>query len=130
MNDKKTMTEEGREEEEYECGDEAQFMEAVRAVESGDESAKTKIAYYKLSRRDRFDPNEAIALLEERVKADDSKAMWMLGICYEYGVGIDKDTERAELLYRQSSETGNSTGRFLKLNGLENRGSGVMLLRL
>ena len=109
---------------------EAQLKEAVHAMECGDESAKTRIAYCLLSRRDRFDEDEAVSLLEERVKDSDGEAMWMLGLCCEFGMGTERDIQRAELLYCQSSEAGNANGRFLRANGLENRGSGVMLLRL
>ena len=56
-------------------------------------------------------------LLEERAKDGDNEAKWMLGLCYEYGMGIEQNIARAMLLYRQSSEAGNVVGEFLLENG-------------
>ena len=109
--------------------DEAQYKEAVRAMERGDESAKTKVAFYKLSGRGcaDVDPDEAVVLLEERVKDRDCEAMWMLGLCCEYGMGTEQNIGRAEALYRESFEGRNVVGEFLK-NGKGVRGSRVMKL--
>ena len=46
------------------------------------------------------DAEEAIALLEERSKSD-PKAVWMLGLCNEYGVGVEQNWERARGLYKR-----------------------------
>ena len=80
------MTEEQKSEIE---SDEAQYRKAVHAMESGDESAKTEVAYYKLSGCGgvEIDAAGAVALLEERKKEADCEAKWMLGLCCEYGVG-------------------------------------------
>ena len=37
------------------------------------------------------DEDGAVALLQERVKDRDTDAMWMLGLCCEYGRGIEQD---------------------------------------
>ena len=58
------------------------------------------------------DEDGAVALLQERVKDGDTDAMWMLGICYEFGIGIEQDIEQAEKLYQQSSDRGNEIGEF------------------
>ena len=78
-------------------------------------SAKTSLAWYKLSGQggSRKDVDEAVVLLEERVKDRDGEAMWMLGLCKEYGMGTDQEIEQAVKLYKQSSENGNSIGDFL-----------------
>ena len=109
----------------------AQYREAVKAMEKGDKSAKTKVAFYKLSGRGgaKVDEDEAVVLLEERAKDGDSEAKWMLGLCCEYGIGIEQDIERAELLYQQSKEGGNVVGEFLFENDRGGRGSGVMRVR-
>ena len=123
------------------CG-KAQYREAVCALQRGDESAKTIIAYYKLTGCGdvRRNQDEAIAMLEERVEKGDGEAMWMLGLCCEYGLGIKQDLQRAEELYQKSSEGGNVVGEFLQKNGKydmderdedevsddDERGSGVM----
>ena len=108
--------------------DEAQYREAVGAMEKGDESAKTSVAYFKLSGLGgaKVDMEGAVALLEERVKEGDCEAKWVLGLCCEYGMGIEQDIERAEELYRESCEGGNAVGDFLMKNGEGGRGSGVM----
>ena len=110
--------------------DAAQYREAVSAMEKGDMKAKTKVAYYKLTGLGgvQVDEDEAVALLEERAKDGDNEAKWMLGLCYEYGIGIEQDIERAELLYQQSKEGGNVVGEFLLENGGGGRGSGVMIV--
>ena len=111
-----------------EISDEAQYADAVRAMKSGDESAKTRVAYYKLSGRGgvEIDAEEAVVLLEERAKKDDSEAKWLLGLCCEFGIGTKQDIERAVLFYRQSSEAKNIVGEFLMKNDGSKRGSGVM----
>ncbi len=93
-----------------------------RAADMGNEGAmekigalKTEVAWCKLSGFGgaKIEVEKAVKLLEERVAAGDSEAMWMLGICREYGRGIEKDVEGAEELYKQSSESGNEIGKFL-----------------
>ena len=67
-------------------------------------------------------------MLEERVKDGDTEAKWMLGVCCEYGIGIEQDIERAVLLYQQSSEGGNVVGELLLENGRYDRGSEMMMI--
>ena len=107
--------------EDQKLSEEEQYREAVCAMESGDEEAKTKVARYKLSGRGgvEVDADGAVALLEERAKEGDCEARWMLGMCCEYGVGTEQDIERAEKLYREYREGGNAVGDLLmKVNGL------------
>ena len=105
-----------------------QYRKAVREMEKGNESTKTLVAFFKLSGRGGVDLDEdgAVALLEKRVKDRDSEAMWMLGLCYEYGRGADQDIERAELLYQCSCGAGSVVGDFLYWNARGGRGTGVM----
>ena len=63
-------------------------------------------------------------LLEERVKAGDGEAMWMLGLCKEYGIGTKQDIEGAEELYKQLREARNQIGEILALKGLHGSLSG------
>ena len=107
------------------------YEEVKSAVERGDESAKTKLAWLMLSGLGGADVDEdgAVALLEERVKAGDGDAMWMLGVCYEYGIGIEQDIEQAEMLYKQSSEKGNKIGSFFASHREYERGSGEMKIK-
>ena len=107
------------------------YEEVKKAVEEGgDESAKTKLAWLKLSGLGGAEKDEvgAVALLEERVKENDGEAMWMLGVCNEYGIGTEQDIERANDLYKQSSESENEIGKFFAGKGGE-RGNGKMKMR-
>ncbi len=107
---------------------ETKYKEVLDAIEKGEESAKTKLAWYKLSGFEgvKVDADEAVVLLEERVKDRDSEAMWMLGLCKEYGRGTEQNIEEAEKLYKQSNESGNEIGKILAEKGKCGRGSGKM----
>ncbi len=74
----------------------------------GKEKSKTKVAWFKLAGQGGYevDADGAVVLLEEKAKGKDSKAMWMLGLCYEYGMYYDQNMEKAELLYKQSKDEG------------------------
>ena len=110
---------------------EEDYKACLEAVERGDDSAKTKLAWYKLSGVGgcEIDTNGAVALLEERVKDKDAEAMWMLGVCNEFGRGCEQDISRAEMLYKQSSDGGNEIGKILVENKDEehSRGSGYLM---
>ena len=108
--------------------DEEQDGEAERGMESGDESAKTKVAFFKLSGCGgvKVDTGGAVALLEEHVKEGHCEAKWMLGLCCEYGIGTEQDIVRAVKLYRECWEGGNVVGGFLMKNDEGGRGTGVM----
>ena len=109
---------------------EEEYKACLEAVERGDDSAKTKLAWYKLTGVGgcKVDTNGAVALLEERVKDEDAEAMWMLGVCNEFGRGCEQNISRAEELYKQSSEGGSDIGRILVKNKNEEhpRGSGYL----
>ena len=107
------------------------YKGVVSAVESGDEKARTKLAWYKLSGRGgaEVDVDGAVVLLEERAKDKDAEAMWMLGMCCEYGMGCEQDLERAESLYKQCGEGGSVIGKFLVWNERCERGSGVVVAK-
>ena len=108
--------------------DESRYRKAVRDMKNGVLRARTKVAFYKLTGRGGADVDAvgAVALLEESAKKGDNEAEWMLGLCCEYGIGIQQDVERAELLFKQSCEAKNGVGQFLLENNLGERGSGVM----
>ena len=103
-----------------------------REVSLALETVKTKVAFHKLSGRGgvEVDVDGAVALLEERVKEGDCEALWMLGLCCEYGMGTEQDIEEAEKLYGESYEGGNVVGEFLMKNGKGGRGTGVMKLKV
>ena len=89
---------------------------------------KTKQAWLMLSGLGGVDVDEdgAVALLKERVEYGDIDAMWMLGICYEYGIGIEQDIEQADKLYQQSGDGGNEIGKFFVSHKGCGRGRGYM----
>ena len=108
-----------------------QYAEAVHALESGDIQAKIRAAFLKQSGRgDAAGVREkAVAFLEECVKDGDAEAMWMLGLCCEYGIGGEQNIDRALKLYYQSCSAGNAVGMILlKLTGGE-RGNGILRIR-
>ena len=110
------------------ASEESEYKDTLQAVERGDDSAKTKLAWYFLSGYcgAEVERDKAVALLEERVKEDDAEAMWMLGLCCEYGMGTEQDLERAETLYRQSRDKGDYTGKFFAEERRDGRGNGVL----
>ena len=107
---------------------ESEYKDTLQAVERGDNCAKTKLAWYFLSGYcgAKVDVDKAVVLLEERVKEDDAEAMWMLGLCCEYGMGTEQDKERAETLYKQSRDKGNKIGKFFAENEGDGRGNGIL----
>ena len=109
--------------------EEEEYQKFVHAVEEGDNRSKTKLAWYLLSGRGgaKIDEDRAVMLLKEQVKDKDSEAMWMLGLCYEYGIGCEQDIPKAETLYKESEESGNVIGELLKNN--EERGSGILKVK-
>ena len=68
------------------------------------------------------DRNEekAVAILQECAKKQDSKALWMLGLCYEYGIGVEVDEDHARAMYSQASTMGSNIGTFLYKNITKN----------
>ena len=100
-------------------------------MESGDKNAKTQLAWYKLSGLGgaKVDIDGAFAILEERVKDKDAEAMWMLGVCYEYGIGCEQDLARTETLYTQSKDCDSDIGGFLAMHRKDERGTGKMTAR-
>ena len=92
---------------------ELKYDNVKNAVEGGDEKTKTKLAWLMLSGLGGavVDEDGAVALLEERVKDKDTEAMWMLGVCNEFGLGTEQDLERAKKLYEQSSDGRNAIGK-------------------
>ena len=105
---------------------ELEYEDVLDAIEMGDKSAKTKLAWLKLSGFGDadFDEKGAVALLEERVNEGDADAMWMLGVCNEYGIGIKQNLVRAESLYKESSKKRNKIGDYFASHGGFVRGSG------
>ena len=59
------------------------------------------------------DAEAAVALLEEKVKDGDAEAMWMLGVCCEFGMGTEQDVKRAVQLYKRGAAQGNATAELL-----------------
>ena len=66
------------------------------------------------------DPDTAVVLLEERAKDNDHEAMWILGVCCEYGMGTEKNVKRAEQLYKRAAQLKNTKAKMMQ-NQLSNR---------
>ena len=104
-------------------------LEAVNEVE---ETTKTELAWSILAGREgnNCEQGNAITVLQERVNGEDSEAMWMLGICYEFGIGVEQSLEQAELLYHQSRRGSNRIGRFLVDNvKVSKKGTGYLRIK-
>ena len=107
----------------------ADYNTALAAVRRGDSTAKTRLAYLLITGLGgaTVNPKDAVTLLEERVKENDAEAMWMLGLCKEYGTGTSLDTDGAMALYTTSSGLGNEMGALLEDNdGDDKRGCGLL----
>jgi len=104
------------------------YQHLLTAVETGDEKAKTELAILKLTGSDgaEVDKVGAFSLLGERAAAEDGDALWILGLCYEYGIGISQDIERAGSLYLRSKRSKSQFARFLSENFETERATGVM----
>ena len=74
------------------------------------------------------DADGAVVLLEELVNKhrnnNNTDAMWMLGVCCEFGIGTEQDVHRAEQLYASAAQQGNTTAELLtdKLKNWNGRG--------
>ena len=66
------------------------------------------------------DAEAAVALLEERAKDGDAEAMWMLGVCCEFGMGTEQDVARAVRLYKGAARK-RSTAARVTLDRLKNK---------
>ena len=95
------------------------YAGALRGVLSGNNGAKTNLAWFLLSGLEGavVDEKRAVELLEERVKASDDKAAWMMGLCCEFGIGTERTVERAQSLYEQAIKAGNQTAVLLCSHG-------------
>ena len=113
--------------------DKEEYKQVVEAVKEGNKEAKTKLAWFLLSGYGgvQIDEDRAFDILKERVAKDgDAEAMWMMGLCYEYGMGCEISVEEAEALYKRCCDDRNVIGKFLVENGRRNkRVSGVMIVK-
>ena len=111
--------------------EEVRYRDAVHAMECGNKKIKTTVAWFMLSGRGgaRVEPDGAVCLLKERVADDDSEAMWILGVCNEFGIGTEQDLEQAESLYGKSRDAENAIGLFLSENVRVAGGAGVIRVR-
>ncbi len=92
--------------------EEEDYNSVLEAVEKGDESAKTKAAWLILAGLG-DDEIDVIALLKERMVEGDFEAMWMLGVCKEFGIETKQNTNQAAMLYDQSRDGGSKIGLIL-----------------
>ena len=69
------------------------------------------------------DAETAVALLVVNAEDGDAEAMWMLGVCCEFGIGMEQDVARAEQLYERGAKR-NATAKLLigKLKNKNGRG--------
>ena len=96
--------------------EEDRYQNALSGSQSGDLNAKVVLAWFMLAGRGgaQKDENGAVALLEECVANGNIEAMWMLGVCCLFGLGMTKDAERGLSLFGKSADSGNIIGSYLK----------------
>lgn len=78
------------------------------------------------------DAEAAVALLKELVsKNRDTDAMWILGVCCEYGIGTKQQVHRAKNLYEAAEQQGNATAALFTyyLKNTIGRGDTQLVLR-
>ena len=76
----------------------------------------TEKALWMLEGRDGMarDADGAVVVLQQQVdEHHDAQAMWLLGLCCEYGMGTQQDTQRAEQLFQQAAQQGDETAKLL-----------------
>ena len=98
-----------------------QYKAVLEAAERGDGKAKTKLAWFLLSGLGgaSVDADKAVIMLE---------AMWILGVCREYGIGVEQNIEKALYLYEESHRRGNRIGHFLGTVRHHKKGCGYLAL--
>ena len=109
--------------------DDDRYRRALHAMVRGDEKAKATVAFYQLTGRGgaKVDADEAVSLLYECTKDRNTEAMWMLGLCCEYGEGTEQDIDQAVSLYQRAcGGYGFVAGEFLYWNTKGGRGTGLM----
>lgn len=71
-------------------------------------------------------PAEAFAYFKEGAEKGDADCMYKVGYAFEYGVGVDKDEERAHFWYTEGRRMGNSRcGRVLRERFGEDAADGI-----
>ena len=77
------------------------------------------------------DADGAVALLKHSVaRTRDNEAMWMLGVCCEFGIGTEQDVHRAEQLFKSAAQQGNTTAMLLTDKLKNKKGKGCMEMDL
>ena len=76
------------------------YNAVMKAIQSGDKSAKTALAILKLKGLGgtEIDEKGAIELLKVRGRHRDLTAAWVFGLCCEFGVGVKQDINKVKKL--------------------------------
>ena len=106
-------------------------MSATKFCEVEDFHPMTESAWNMLTGMfdDEVDAEGAVSKLRKRADANDYNALWILGLCHEFGVGCEKNLEEADALYAKSVEEGSAVGEFLVQNRKkqEDKGEGSLV---
>lgn len=116
--------------EHYESGEgvERNMKQAVeyfeRAAKNGYAAAQSKLGYIYKTDKEFLNPERSLYWNNKAASGGDMQALCNLGLSYEFGVGVEKDEEKAFNLYKQSAALGYDRGMY-NLAYCYMRGSGT-----
>ena len=103
-------------------------IENVRALrektEQGDLEAKVELAGTLMTMKGEENYRESVALAKEAAEAGSLKAMWIMGLAYAHGRGVEQNYEEAFRWYLKAAEAGHAPSQ-ANLACLYARGDGV-----
>ena len=103
-------------------------IENVRALrektEQGDLEAKVELAGTLMTMKGEENFRESVALAKEAAEAGSLKAMWIMGLAYAHGRGVEQNYEEAFRWYLKAAEAGHAPSQ-ANLACLYARGDGV-----
>ena len=103
-------------------------IENVRALrekaEQGDLEAKAELAGTLMTMKGKENFRESVALAQEAAASGSLKAMWIMGLAYDHGRGVEQSYEKAFRWYLKAAEAGHAPSQ-ANLACLYARGDGV-----
>ena len=98
-----------------------------RIIGEGKTRSRIQLAWKEFLGYDAGD-GDIIKQLNKEVEAKNGEAMWVYGICKEFGIGTEQDMEKARDLYEESENLGSASGNFLASKTRSGRAPGEIAL--